>query len=60
MNVEGFLLILTTVALALTYGACIALVVRNDRIGAALFVSALGVAGSMLLVSLASAWAVSV
>lgn len=56
---EEFLSMLMVVALALGYGACAALIVRNHRIADALFIWALGVAGSMLLASLGSAYVFS-
>jgi hypothetical protein len=56
MMFEDLLLVLMVIALALGYGACAALFVRNHRVADTLLVSALGLAGSMLLASLGSAW----
>jgi hypothetical protein len=60
MMFEQLHLMLMVIAFALGYGACAALVVRNYRIADALFIWALGVAASMLLASLGSAYAFSV
>jgi hypothetical protein len=59
MMFEEFLLMLIVVTLVLGFGACAALLVRNYRIADALFVSALVVAGSMLMASFGSLYACS-
>ena len=57
MTFENFLSVLTVVALSLGYGACAALRVRNHRIADRLLISALGVAGSVLVATLGWAFA---
>jgi hypothetical protein len=57
MMLEVFLLILTVMALVLGYASCIAMVLKLYRAADALIACAWGLAGSMLLASLVSAYA---